>query len=307
MAAPQAYSPEAIIQSNLAEGTVRHQRICEQELAHLSELATEIAEGESLSAEFLASLPEHRLPLIESADTVKERIDRVWKSVCLSTAILNRLEMTTPSAEWFFPEADEPSENAADRILYRKNGYTDRAYLKFAGLLVAPRAAYADTFEAVCEGVYEGDCEYCILPLENSEEGRLNSFWRLIGRFGLKIVATCDVPTASHGQTTRFALLRLAPQRLADKHRSGYLLECAIPQSSLPASDALYAADCCGLDVARVDVGFLPTERNTPTTHLVLRTESERIAAFLLYLSMEAPDYTFIGYYPHIPNDRKDS
>lgn len=305
MAEIEAYSPEAIIQSNLAEGTARHRRICEQELAHLSELATEIAEGESLTSEFLASLSDHRLPPVEPTDGVRARIDRVWKSVCLGTAILDRLEVTTLSPEWFFPEADEPSENAADRILYRKNGYTDRAYLQFAGLLGAPRAAYADTFEAVCEGVHEGDCEYCILPLENSEEGRLNSFWRLISRFGLKIVATCDVPTASHGQTTRFALLRLAPQRLADRHRSGYLLECAIPQQALSAGDCLYAAACCALAVERVDSGILPSDR-VASTHLVLRAESERIAAFLLYLAMEAPDYTFIGYYPHIPNDRKD-
>lgn len=97
MAEIEAYSPEAIIQSNLAEGTARHRRICEQELAHLSELATEIAEGESLTSEFLASLSDHRLPPVEPTDGVRARIDRVWKSVCLGTAILDRLEVDRKS------------------------------------------------------------------------------------------------------------------------------------------------------------------------------------------------------------------
>ena len=307
MAAPEAYSPEAIIQSNLAEGTLRHGQICEQELAHLWELATEIAAGESLTAELLASLPEHRLPPVAPSDAPRARMHRVWKCVQLCNAILGVLDVPSPASEFFFPEADEPGEGAADRIAYRKNSYADRAYLQFASLLPSPRAAYADTFEAVCERVWSGECEYCILPLENSDEGRLSGFWRLIGRYRLKIAATCDVPSADHGQTTRFALLRSAPLRLADRSRGGYLFECAIPQHTLPAADALYAADCCGLTVARVEMGFLPAALQSSMTHLVLRADADRIAAFLLYLATEAPDYTFIGYYPHILNDRKDS
>lgn len=307
MAEREFYSPEAIIQSNLAEGTVRHGQICEQELAHLEELATEIAQGESLTAEFLASLPEHRLPPVSATDPPRERIDRVWKCVRLSAAIWKRLEIPSPSPEFFFSESDEPSDDAADRIAYRKNSYADRAYLQFAPLLPTPRVAYADTFDGVCERVWSGECEYCILPLENSEEGRLSGFWRLIERYRLKIAATCDVPSADHGQTTRFALLRLAPLRLADWMQSGYLFECAIPEHALPAVDVLYAADCCGLCVSRVDAGFLPTAADTPMTHLVLHAREDRITTFLLYLATEAPDYTFIGYYPHIPNDRKDA
>lgn len=307
MAAPEAYSPEAIIQANLAEGILRHEQICEQETAHLFELAAEIAEGESLSAEFLASLPEHRLPSVSPSDAPRARMHRVWKCVQLCNAILDVLDIPAPTPELFFPEADEPGEGAADRIAYRKNSYADRAYLQFANLLLTPRAAYADTFEEVCERVWSGECEYCILPLENSEEGRLSGFGRLIVRYRLKIAATCDVPSADPGQITRFALLRSAPLRLADRSHGGYVFECAIPEQSISTVDLLYAADCCGLTVARVEMGFLPTALQPSMTHLVLQADTDRIAAFLLYLATEAPDYTFIGYYPHIPHHRKDS
>ena len=308
MAEFDAYSPEETIRSNLCECRDRHRMISEQELAHLRELAAEIVRGASPTVEFFASLPELRLqsePL--SADTLSEsvstitsrmRADSAWRSLCLCREIQRQMGTDAPNAEHFFSDAEEIPSDAADRIVYRRNRYADDAYLKFASLLSAPRAANADTFETVCEEVRTRACEYCILPIEGSEEGELRSFRRLIDRFGLKIAATCDVITGEHGQVTRFALLRAYPIALPLPRHAKRYFECTLPAEALPVSEALYAAECCGLEAVRIRTEISQTDKR-PDTGLVFVADNDPVA-FLLYLSMEAPDYTLVGFYPHL-------
>ncbi len=310
MAEFDAYSPEATIRQNLAESADRHRMISEQELAHLRELATEAVRGASPTAEFFASLPELRpqvelLPtdaLSENAASIASRMraDDVWRSLCLCQEIRRQMGADAPTAESFFPDAEEVPDDAADRIVYRRNRYADDAYLQFASLLSSPRAVYADTFDAVCEKVYTHTCEYCILPIESSEEGDLIGFRRLIARYGLKLAATCDVSAGEHGQVTRFALLRAQPITLSLPHRAKRFLECTVPTEALTAGEVLYAAQCCGLEAVRIRSEVSHADGKA-YTDLVFAANGDP-TALLLYLSMEAPDYGLIGFYPHLPH-----
>ena len=68
-----SYSPEDVIAANLCECDARLDMICEQEAAHLRELASELAIGGSLNPDFFASLRDHRpakAPL--AADTLSQ-------------------------------------------------------------------------------------------------------------------------------------------------------------------------------------------------------------------------------------------
>ena len=62
----QAYAPEEIILSNLEELLERSLKTAEQELAHLRELAAEIAADVSDEGDFPAALPDHRIPSMEA-------------------------------------------------------------------------------------------------------------------------------------------------------------------------------------------------------------------------------------------------
>ena len=55
-----AYSPEDVIAANLGECNVRLDMICEQEAAHLRELAAELASDGTLGPDFFSSLRDHR-------------------------------------------------------------------------------------------------------------------------------------------------------------------------------------------------------------------------------------------------------
>lgn len=316
MAELQPYSPEAIITANLHELNTRQGLIAEQELAHLYELASEIADGADLTPDFLASLPDHRLPQTDSAaglpqnadfGQMRQRLERVWRTVCLCRAIESRLSAQNfLSPELFFADTEELPESVGGRIAYQRSAYADSAYLRFSNLLETPRATYAKSFDAACESVCRRECEYCILPIENSQEGHLTGFWRLINRYGLKIAATCDVATTDQKQITRFALLRATPISLFSKETERFFgFSAAFEHAKAPA-DLLYAAECCHLPLAYVISDSRPLTGQAPASRFLFRVNQGDLIAFLLYLHMEIPNFTPVGFYPHLNNERKD-
>ena len=313
MADLHSYSPEAVITSNLQELDARLSRITEQELAHLRELAREIAEDADFTPEFLASLSEHRFTdattegncLSENLPAIQARrsCESVWRSVLLCREIRRYLsDKEQPSPDMLFGDPEEFFESAVNHIVYQQNSYADDAYLRFCTLLESPRATYAKSFEEVCTRVYNRECEYGILPIETSQEGRLNGFWNLIARYELKLAAICDVSTTNQNQTTRFALLRRAPIFLSSKQLANRFFECTVPlRSPRNAFDVLYAAETCGLTLSKLhSEDHFAADCPPASLRLVFRTNDGDLETFLLYLFLEQPGHSFIGFYPYL-------
>lgn len=310
------YSPEDVIAQNLRETAERTRVLWEQEMAHLRELAAYVAEEATPNAEFLHTLPDHSPPrfgeLFQNLHANPrfgrqlEEIRATEQAVYLCQEICDLLRQRAPFAEegLLLEEAEEPTEHARGLIIYQRSGYADSAYLRFAPLLDAPRALYAHSFSAVCEAVYNGLSEFCILPIENSAEGQLNSFSRLIDRFELKTVATCDIPANDGVRSTRFALLRRDPVPLtAPSERHHRYFACASPIAATPSpAKLLQAAHLCGLDLTRMDSrAALDAENGDERqVHLVFSAQKGDLAAFLIYLSMAAPQCEPNGIYFHL-------
>lgn len=310
------YSPEDIIAANLKESAERMDLIGEQELAHLYELATNISETEELS-ELLASLPDRKPPAFAPSEEMplKNRIAldalhrsyQSMKSALLCREIRQQIEKKRPlSPEVLFPETEEIRAEGMRRIVYQKSSYTDSAYLCFSTLLDQPRASYKHSFLSACEDVYNGLCEYCILPIENSVEGQLVSFARLIERYDLKIAATCDVVGNDTGRITQFALLRRNLLPLLCHPGCTEYFECTLPLDGTPElSDVLFAAKLCGLRLHRIG-STPPSVPDAPFfVRLSFLSKASDLSSFLLYLAMEAPHYTTIGLYPHLSQKGK--
>lgn len=299
------YSPEEIILSNLDELLPRALQLGEQELAHLRELAGEIASGFADSNAFLASLSDHRLPTPNAFGQTHPFAEVLCRTRSTHQRILLcselRKNLPAPDHLWqdfFFPSGEELSSFSFNRISYQKNGYTESAFQRFSGMLGEARASYAHSFPSVCEDVYNGICEYCILPVENSTEGRLGSFIRLISQFDLKIAATCDVQTGED-KTTRFALLRrnIARLHVDPKLPRYYEFSCTLGEYPAP-QDLLISARFCGMRIERSEVKT--NMDDSYSMHTVLRTDGGDLPAFLLYLAMEVPNAIPVGLYPHL-------
>ncbi len=305
------YSPEDVIFSNLRENTKRADMLREQELAHLHELAAEILSAGDLQ-EILASLPDRRPPVTKLHDdtlsqntetlTALHRITRSQQSILLCSELCSLLATEKGLAvDAFFSDMEHSQRAAPLRVVYPKSGYADSAYLCFSAFLREPHASYTHSFISACEEVYNGLCDYCILPLENSTDGMLIGFLKLIVRYELKIAATCAVTSHGEGKITRFALLRRTILPIEDIHGSDYIFSLMLPyERSFELSELLDAAAFFGLRL--LSVSFLPSEKSEEgrLSYISFCVEGEKLNAFLLYLSMEVPHYTPIGLYPNI-------
>ena len=284
------YSPTDIIAANLHETAERMGALREQEWAHLCELAEELTQEKSFSA-LLSSLPDHRLS---------------HGSVRLCQALAARLTAQKPfPIGAFFADGEGAAEASSDasRVIYQKSSYTDEAYLSLSTLLESPQAHYAHSFHASCEAVFNGEYEYCILPVESAAEGELGTFSRLIEQYDLKIAASCEIYAGASARTTRFSLLRRKLLPITDATDATYFFECSLPLGSSPdVAEFLSAAQACGLALYRINtLPQIGAEASASlSTHAAFMTDNADLRAFLLYLAMEAPHYTPIGFYPHL-------
>ena len=305
------YSPENVIAENLQELTVRSDLLGELEIAHLRELAIEIAQGDDL-ADLLASLHDYRIAPANPSQNIltnnqelllrSRKILEARQCMILCEALYEELRNREPLLPVLFPDEEEILPHAAERIIYQRNSYTDDAFLAFAKLIPSARAAYAHNFQTACQEVFDGHCEFCILPIENAVEGELIGFAKLISQFDLKIAAVCDIAGADASRKTRFALLRrnVLPL-LGVSHEQGCLFRLSLPsQSASLVSDILSAANFFGL--AFLSINTLPIDKNGALAcfNLTFAIKDGKLHPFLLYLAMIAPQYTPIGIYSHI-------
>lgn len=301
------YSPTEIISVNLREIAERFNALCEQEWAHLRELATEIVVAAPSLQELLSSLPDNRPSAAFDRSSngltdARARAHATEQSVLLCKAIAQLIAEKEPfPLDMFFFDTQALAFGASHRIIYQKSSYTDEAYLVLSSPLSAPQASYAHTFHASCEAVYNGTCEFCILPVENAVEGQLGTFSRLITQYELKIAATCEVSGGGDTRRTRFALLRKTLLPIIDVPRVPYFFECTLPHGSSPElSDILDAARLCNVRLHRITSLPRASSDGQLATHLVFSADGADLRAFLCYLAMEAPHYTPIGFYPHL-------
>ena len=302
------YSPESVIAENLQELTERTDILSEQEIAHLRELATEIALGDDL-ADLLSSLPYYRIsppaPIANALTNNAELLSRsrglleARRGMILCRALFEKLRDRENLLSALFPDAEEITPHASERIVYQRSSYADDAYLVFATLLPNARAAYAHSFHTACEEVFNGRCEYCILPIENAVEGELIGFAKLISQYDLKIAACCDIVGTDASRQTRFALLRrnVLPLFTSDVKKNDCFRFSLPSNQALQLSNILGAANFYGLRL--VSANTLP-EGADAHFNITLAIRDGDLYPFLLYLATVAPQYTPIGIYSHI-------
>ena len=213
----------------------------------------------------------------------------------------------------------EARPSARGRISYMKSVLADKAYLRFSGLMPDCRFSEAHSFVDACEDVFNGLCQFCLLPLEVVGEGRLTAFSRLIVTYDLTIAAACDLttPTPEGSRVTRFGLLCretggscLLPFFPGTEVRYVELLHTTPVSPSL--TDLLTAAEFCGLYPVRADT--LPVDGLTasadgrdsgeserpavPPVSLVLEASADAdIGTFARFLELEASEDVLMGAY----------
>ena len=313
---PELGAAFSVIHANLTELDERQDHLTECRLAHLDEwveTALRLAgdDRDALVQLLDAWQPDRSVPLpsdvpVENREALLCYRDdlSVTERLCLLRAVIGR------RGESFFadPMADtfDLSDRAADKIAYVQNSYSDNAYLQFSRTLTHPRAAYFDSFPDVCEEVYNGICEYGILPILHERDGKLFRFYSLLEKYDLRVVCACDVPTVERdGMTvTRYALIR---KTLPSQPRGGTptRAELLLPAEGADRDmlcDLLQAARACALPPERIDTraseGYGEPGELIYQVTLSIPNGGRSLPTFLAFLSLEMPRVTVLGLYP---------
>lgn len=310
---PELGAPFSAIHQNLEELDSRQNRLLECRLAHLEEWAKVAVrvggEERDILLRLLDSLrperefsPDPHVPP-ENRDALCQfyRQFSAAERLCVLRTVLEQcgMDIFTDSEG---ADTSELSEHAADKIAYVQNTFSDTAYLQFSNTLRHPRAAYFDSFSGVCEEVYNGICEYCILPILHQRDGKLFRFYALLEKYELRIVCTCDIPwTEKNGvTTTRYALIRkhLPPLPSPEAAAEMSHLELLLPaDDAVSLCELLQVAELCRLSPERVDTR---TDEDSPgvlTHQITLRLHDADLCTFLAYLTLDVPRCTVLGLY----------
>ncbi len=218
-------------------------------------------------------------------------------------AITDLVREEDPAEDEMTPDLDvRVSRPAGERIAYLRNTYTDRAYARFSSVLHHTQATYYSDFPGVCEALYYDRVSACILPMENSTDGKLLRFYSLLNKYDLRIAYTCAVTTEDTDVTTRYALLRKSvsvPHPDETDDHEGLFLECRVVLwDEHPLAELLSAAMRYHMILTRVDTIPMDYSDGERTYDLVLRCEENGdLAAMLSYLYLCVPQFTLFGIY----------
>lgn len=324
---PTSESAGQIIGANLAETDKKQTALFEIRLAHIRELANDLAAqtcrsaklvpareywGGTLTREMIEDVlsSPRQVRVGDSLAVNSDALYNLYGSVDIITRVQLCREIIARIFEKYgagFEPADflEPEEEflpeATGRISYVKNSYTDTAYTAASVCISRPSAAYAQSYAASCDDVNAGRCEFCILPVESSADGKLLGFYSLIDKYDLKIVLAFNVSNTDGSITTKFALCR---RNISDITPAAPVLESRafaeirfLPSDGYALCDILNAARCLGLTLRRVDSMPLGYTDSEFAYNIIFGTDGADIICFLAFLAVWTPHYVPVGFY----------
>lgn len=179
------------------------------------------------------------------------------------------------------------------KIAYLQNTFSDKAYSRFSQNFSFIAAIYFTEFREVCEEVYYGRCSHALLPIYNSRDGMLMSFYRLILKYDLRIISVCDIKMADES-VMRYALLS---KNLPQKLNSMYLDISVVLTDNNSCGRLVSSLEILGAEV--VMLNSYPLEYSDDRNGLILQLDiaSSEINAVVLYLEGSKFRYNILGSY----------
>jgi len=199
-----------------------------------------------------------------------------------------------------FSSSDERSEHSSGKVSYLRNKFTEKAFDKFAKHIDDAKIMHADSFEDSCMDTYNGICEYCILPTENSKDGKLTAFYKLIEKYDLHICASTTVKNEDVSTT-----VSLLSRDIGFTH-TGELSKGRIFEFGITCPDPsdiggiLSVASAYGMKITRIDTRTVADGTGFTVLMSTDGVPLKRIETLTFCLSAIYPAFTVMGFYKHI-------
>jgi hypothetical protein len=216
------------------------------------------------------------------------------------------LKATRSSSRWRPVKPKKPSSTIAEFSKKPRSSANAAATAissaaeRFSAAVCALEPLHVSTFADICEEVGSGRVAFGILPLEDSDDGKLYRFYEQADSFELRICCTCDVPYRDGSRTMRLALLSLADAP-APTIQGERMLECSLLEDrDCTQAELLTAAVACGLSLRRVDSLPAPYTEDGFYLRSVFRATEKGEALFERFIRCFMPRAVITARYVHL-------
>lgn len=186
------------------------------------------------------------------------------------------------------------------RIAFVRGRQANEAFAEFARFIPGGAMPYGEeNFSDVCQSVYSGIAEYGIIPVENSSDGRLASFYGMFEKFGLYITMLCEVRSGDGEEYTKFALCSRSVRSL----RAGgeKILHIRL---TLDSPDELAALLCggshYGASLRRAEPVPVSAAGRENSFDVSFCVDGADLAGLICCLKLEYPQFSTVGLYPSV-------
>ena len=186
-------------------------------------------------------------------------------------------------------------EQTKGKIAYVRNKRSDDAFLSFATRKKGAKAVYVGSFLEACEAVFDNSCEFCILPIENSKEGKLFSFYSMIDRYELKICSVTLCETDDGSDSITFALVSRTVEAGNESQAVKRFEFSLIDENSALISDIMLATKELGGRVVSVGTQPVPYDELKNLYYFSMDFVGSGVDALALYINEEYSKYTPLG------------
>lgn len=185
------------------------------------------------------------------------------------------------------------------KIALVRNIYNDMALTRFSVVIPHSKPIYYTNFESSCEAVSSGICEFTVLPIENTSDGKMFGFYSLMDSYELKIAAVCKIEAENPAKTIIYALVgRSTVSEIYTRTKTAqkifeFSLSC---YSGFESHDIFDAARLSSAKL--LSISSIPLAYDASVTRIYYSFAIDNRAdmcAFLLYLSLEFPSHTPLG------------
>ena len=183
-------------------------------------------------------------------------------------------------------------------VAYVKNQYSLEAFAKLCKHIAVHQEHVFSSFGELCDDIESGDADACIIPIENTTDGKLVNFYSIIDRYELKILSTCEIESSDGNQVTRYALLK---RHLIIPNGERCCIEFNfVSTQTNTLKDLIEISSLLGLSIHRID--SLPLRYNKSSFEIssVLYGTLDDIMKFILFLKLNIPQHTILGLYNNV-------
>ena len=182
-----------------------------------------------------------------------------------------------------------------------RNSYNELAFSRMSAIVTRPKEIFVSSFISACEDVYDSRSEFCILPIENSQSGRLFNFYSMLDRYELKICSVCELEGEGNAEgSVKYALVgRSMPDRIPKNCPWSFEFSL-ISDDGKVLYDILQVAEVFEATLLKIDSLPVEYDGGLQKYYFTFGLPEVNISAFNLFLTEEYARYTAVGSYPTV-------